>query len=219
MPAILQRFADHATAMGTDLRGVFGIDEHQCPTGPCCLVGTVLDKGCPPCILNALVEPGLGCCPIGQIVAGCLVLFGLRALEEVVRLQVLEDHDLKAIDELARSFVQIVCALMTDLAMSLSQRLDRFVSTMTSTLLVRQGRLPLHFGLIGIAALLQASVVKLAAEGEHPIQVVSGAFVGGDSVFVRFDAHGCCFPVGGETGEGWPIAPVSRRRYLGHQTK
>src|SRR6266699_2165986 len=81
MPAILQRFADHATALGTDLRGVFGIDE------------------------------------------------------------------------LARSFVQIVCALMTDLAMSLSQRLDRFVSTMTSTLLVRQGRLQLfqllfHFAIV-----------------------------------------------------------------------
>ncbi len=153
MPAILQRFADHTTALGTDLRGVFGIDEHQCPTGPCCLVGTILDKCCPPCILNALVEPCLGCCPIGQVVAGSLVLFGLRALEEVIRLQILEDKDLKAIDELARSFVQIVCALMTDLAMSLGHRLDRFVSTMTSTLLVRQGRLQLlqllfHFAIV-----------------------------------------------------------------------
>ena len=94
-----------------------------------------------------------------------------------------------------------------------------FCGELLARRLIKVVRMPLHFGLIGIAALLQASVVKLAAEGEHPIQVVSGAFVGGDSVFVRFDAHGCRFPLGGETGEGLPIAPVSRRRYLGHQTK
>src|SRR6266853_2024570 len=59
-------------------------------------------------------------------------------------------------------------------------------------------RMPFHACLIGIAALLQTSIVEFAAAVEYSVQFVCRGFVCVNSVFVGFYAHDCRFLVRGK---------------------
>src|ERR1700730_6401843 len=73
-----------------------------------------------------------------------------------------------------------------------------FFGEMLARRLIIIVRMPSHTCLIGIAALLQSSVVEFAAAVEYSVEFVCRGFVCVDAVFVGFDAHACRFLVGGK---------------------
>src|SRR5579875_2955424 len=133
----------------TSVRFSMGYKDDGAP-GPCCLGAHHPGKRAPSSIEDAFVQSCFGTCSIGEILS-VLILFGSRCFRKVFHLQVFKDNDLVAIDKPARSFMVKVVALVSNLAVTSGNPLDRLCTPVTPRFLPRKGLLCCRQFLLGFA--------------------------------------------------------------------